>query len=49
MKLSLGYDQLTYNSYDDKEAGDSCFLVEYEALHKGKMQTKHVVVWTKQV
>ena len=47
VKLSLGYDQLMYNTYDDEEAGDSCFLVEYDSTEKSS--SKRVVIWTSQV
>ena len=61
VKLSLPYDKLRYNSWEDPEDGDACFLVEFDvadapefAIKPSKKNptppSKHsIVLWTRQV
>eukprot|EP00052_Salpingoeca_macrocollata_P008294 m.65855 g.65855 ORF g.65855 m.65855 type:complete len:460 (+) comp16523_c0_seq2:600-1979(+) len=50
VKLSLDYSKLSYNSYEDSESGESCFLIEYDAeVDEGEEPRKEqLVVWTQQ-
>jgi hypothetical protein len=46
IRLSLGYDEFTYNSYESQDDED-CFLIEYDAADgSGKAQ---MVIWSPQV
>ena len=44
LRLSLGYDEFSYNSYESVDEDDS-FLIEYEGIDKKK---HHMVVWSPQ-
>lgn len=49
VRLTLGYDELMYNSYNDSASGDACFLMEHAVVDdKGISAQHHTVVWTKQ-
>jgi hypothetical protein len=56
LKISLGYDELMYNSYTD-DNGDACFLIEHTQVPptatpsevSASDATARIVVWTKQV
>ena len=59
VKLSLPYDKLRYNSQEDPEDGDSCFIVEFsiaDAPHLAPKKSKQAVaspthtltIWTRQ-
>lgn len=44
VRLSLGYDEFSYNSYESADEDDS-FLIEYEGTDKKK---HHMIVWSPQ-
>eukprot|EP00047_Mylnosiga_fluctuans_P006070 m.244647 g.244647 ORF g.244647 m.244647 type:complete len:442 (-) comp14490_c0_seq1:233-1558(-) len=44
LRLSLGYDELRYNSYADDAGGSPCFILE----HSRGGQTQQTVIWSKQ-
>ncbi len=57
IKLSLPYEKLRYNSQEDPEDGDSCFIVEFElddAPHLAPKKSKKasgkqtITIWTRQ-